>query len=117
MGIARVELVLLTVPDDALQPLAAGLVATGSVRPGQLLVHTSGRYGTGVLDPAARAGALPLALHPAMTFTGTSLDLGRLAGCAFGVTAPESPQSLRRTARTISSRWWRRPWTCCGPPG
>ncbi len=34
-------------------------------------------------------GALPLALHPAMTFTGTALDLERLAGAVFGVTAPE----------------------------
>src|SRR5262249_23709299 len=45
--------------------------------------------GARVLDPATERGALPLALHPAMTFTGTSLDLGRLAGCCFGVTAPE----------------------------
>ncbi|MFI5099765.1 MAG: Rossmann-like and DUF2520 domain-containing protein [Actinomycetes bacterium] len=99
--LAAADLVLLTVPDDALPPLVAGLVATGSVRPGQLLVHTSGRYGTAVLDPAARAGALPLALHPAMTFTGTSLDLGRLAGCAFGVTAPERPQTLRPVAEAL----------------
>ncbi|WP_146057310.1 Rossmann-like and DUF2520 domain-containing protein, partial [Streptomyces sp. SM14] len=62
---------------------------TGAVRPGQLLAHTSGRYGTAVLDPARRAGALPLALHPVMTFTGTEVDVQRLAGCSFGVTAPE----------------------------
>jgi len=41
-----------------------------------------------VLGPAAAAGGIPLALHPAMTFTGTSLDLVRLADCCFGVTAP-----------------------------
>jgi len=83
------DLVLLTVPDDALADLVAGLAATGAVRPGQLLAHTSGRFGISVLDPATRLGALPLALHPAMTFTGTSLDLGRLHGAAFGVTAPD----------------------------
>ncbi len=99
--LAAAELVLLTVPDDALAPLVAGLVATSSVRSGQLLVHTSGRFGTAVLDPAFRAGALPLALHPAMTFTGTSLDLGRLAGCAFGVTTPERPLSLRPVAEAL----------------
>jgi predicted short-subunit dehydrogenase-like oxidoreductase (DUF2520 family) len=82
------DLALLTVPDDALADLVAGLAATHSIRPGQLLVHTSGRFGVRVLEPATRAGALPLALHPAMTFTGTSLDVGRLTGCAFGVTAP-----------------------------
>ncbi|MFF7158611.1 DUF2520 domain-containing protein [Streptomyces sp. NPDC008139] len=84
----RADLVLLTVPDDALPDLVNGLAETGAVRPGQLLVHTSGRYGTSVLDPALRAGALPLALHPVMTFSGTPVDVQRLAGCSFGVTAP-----------------------------
>ncbi|MFJ5042275.1 Rossmann-like and DUF2520 domain-containing protein [Streptomyces parvulus] len=94
----RSELVLLTVPDDALPGLVAGLAETGAVRPGQLLVHTSGRYGARVLDPALRAGALPLALHPAMTFTGTPVDVQRLAGCSFGVTAPEE---LRLAAEAL----------------
>jgi predicted short-subunit dehydrogenase-like oxidoreductase (DUF2520 family) len=96
--LARADLVLLTVPDDALPDLAAGLAATGAVRPGQLLVHTSGRYGTAVLDPARRAGALPLALHPVMTFTGSPVDVQRLAGCSFGVTAP---QELRMAAGAL----------------
>lgn len=86
--VRRAELVLLAVPDDALAPLVAGLAETGAWQPGQIVVHTSGRAGVGVLDPARRAGVIPLALHPAMTFTGTSLDLSRLVGCAFAVTAP-----------------------------
>jgi len=83
---ARADLLLLTVPDDALPDLVRGLAAAGSFRRGQLVVHTSGRWGTDVLEPAAAAGALPLALHPVMTFTGTSIDLSRLGGCVFGVT-------------------------------
>ncbi len=51
-----------------------------------------------MLDPATRAGALPLALHPAMTFTGTSVDVQRLAGCSFGVT---SPDELRMAAEAL----------------
>ncbi len=96
--LAAAELVLLTVPDDALPALVAGLAETGAIRPGQLLVHTSGRFGAAVLDPARRAGGLPLALHPAMTFTGTSVDVQRLAGCSFGVTAPEE---LRLAAEAL----------------
>ncbi|MEU5834740.1 DUF2520 domain-containing protein [Streptomyces diacarni] len=96
--LARSELVLLTVPDDALPGLVAGLVKTGAVRPGQLVVHTSGRYGVSVLEPALAAGALPLALHPVMTFTGTAVDVQRLAGCSFGVTAPEE---LRLAAQAL----------------
>lgn len=92
------DLVLLTVPDDALPDLTAGLAETGAIRPGQLLVHTSGRYGAAVLDPARRAGALPMALHPAMTFTGTAVDVQRLHGCTFGVTAPDE---LRLAAEAL----------------
>ena len=94
----RSDLVLLTVPDDALPGLVQGLADTGSIRPGQLLAHTSGRYGARVLDPALRAGALPLALHPAMTFSGTPVDVQRLAGCSFGITAPEE---LRLAAEAL----------------
>jgi predicted short-subunit dehydrogenase-like oxidoreductase (DUF2520 family) len=86
--VERAELVLLAVPDDALAGLVEGLAATGGWVQGQLVVHTSGRFGWRVLGPAAAAGAIPLALHPAMTFTGTSLDLARLVDCCFGVTAP-----------------------------
>ncbi len=96
--LARSELVLLTVPDDALPALVSGLAETGAVRPGQLIAHSSGRYGISVLDPALRAGALPLALHPVMTFTGTGVDVQRLAGCVFGVTAPEE---LRLAAEAL----------------
>lgn len=88
--IERAELVLLAVPDDALPDLVSGLAAVGSWQPGQLVAHTSGRFGTGVLEPARKLGAIPLALHPAMTFTGMSLDLTRLPDCTFGVTAPSA---------------------------
>ena len=86
--VRRAELVLLTVPDDALADLVAGLAETGAWQVGQIVVHTSGRFGTDVLAPARAAGVIPLAIHPAMTFTGTSLDLARLEGCSFAVTAP-----------------------------
>jgi len=95
---ARANLLLLAVPDDALAELVAGLANTGAIAPGTFVAHTSGRYGIAILAPATQAGALPLALHPAMTFTGTSLDLGRLAGACFGVTAPEA---LRPVAEAL----------------
>jgi len=87
--VAGAELVLLAVPDDALPHLVSGLSATGGWQAGQMVVHTSGRHGVGVLEPARAAHVLPLALHPAMTFTGTAMDLERLADCAFGVTTEE----------------------------
>src|SRR4051812_2652952 len=83
------DLLLLTVPDDMLHNVVSMLAASGAIRPGQYVAHTSGRHGLSVLQPAAELGAHVLALHPAMTFTGTEVDLPRLAGCAFGVTADE----------------------------
>ena len=81
------DLVLLTVPDRVLGDLVRGLAATGAVRPGQFWCHTSGSQGLEVLEPASSAGAIALAIHPVMTFTGTSVDLDRLADCPFGVSA------------------------------
>ncbi len=81
------DLVLLAVPDDVLPGLVSGLVDDGAIHAGQFVVHPSGRHGIDVLGPAAQAGAVPLALHPLMTFTGTSVDLARLEDCPFGVTA------------------------------
>ncbi|MEP6814236.1 MAG: Rossmann-like and DUF2520 domain-containing protein [Marmoricola sp.] len=81
------DLLLLTVPDDMLANVVSTLVGAGAIRRGQYVVHTSGRHGLAVLEPARRTGAHVIAMHPAMTFTGTAVDLPRLSGCVFGVTA------------------------------
>ena len=89
-GVLRAaDLVLVTVPDDVLPGLIEGLAATGAPFAGRLVAHASGAHGIRVLDPATRAGALPLALHPVMTFTGREDDVDRIKGVSFGVTAPE----------------------------
>lgn len=92
------DLVLLTVPDDDLPGLVSGLAETGAPYAGRLLAHASGRYGVRVLDPATRQGALPLALHPVMTFAGREDDTDRIKGTCFGVTAPEP---LRAVAEVL----------------
>lgn len=86
--VERSELVIIAVPDSELASLVAGLAATHTWQPGQLVFHTSAKFGTAVLAPAQAAGAIPLAIHPALTFTGTSIDLARLADSYFAVTAP-----------------------------
>ena len=86
--VARSEMVFLTVPDDVLPDLAAGLATVGAWRQGQIVIHCSGRHGLAALDGASAAGIIPLAIHPAMTFTGTSLDLDRMVGATFAVSAP-----------------------------
>jgi predicted short-subunit dehydrogenase-like oxidoreductase (DUF2520 family) len=84
------SLVLLALPDDVLGDPAgpvADLAATGAIHAGQVVAHTSGRHGLAVLESAARAGAITMAVHPAQTFGGTAADLPRLAGVSYGVTA------------------------------
>jgi predicted short-subunit dehydrogenase-like oxidoreductase (DUF2520 family) len=52
------------------------------------VLHTDPAYGIGVLEPAQRSGAIPLAVHPAISFTGTSIDLRQLQAAFAAVTAP-----------------------------
>jgi predicted short-subunit dehydrogenase-like oxidoreductase (DUF2520 family) len=94
----RADLLLVSVPDDVLDELVIGLARAGAVRPGTLVAHTSGAHGFRALDPLTQVGALPLALHPVMTFTGTDVDLQRLHGACFGVTAPDE---LRLAAEAL----------------
>ncbi|MGW4498630.1 Rossmann-like and DUF2520 domain-containing protein [Micromonospora sp. NPDC004336] len=91
---AATDLLLVAVPDDALAGVVAGLADDGALRPGQVVAHVSGAHGLAVLAPVVAAGARPLALHPAMTFTGTPDDLARLAGISYGVTAPAELRPL-----------------------
>ncbi|MBS9533184.1 DUF2520 domain-containing protein [Mycobacterium sp. M1] len=83
------ELLLLAVPDTELAPMVAGLAATAAVRPGTIVVHTSGANGIGVLAPLTEQGCLPLAIHPAMAFTGADEDIERLTESCFGITAAD----------------------------
>ncbi|TLG17674.1 DUF2520 domain-containing protein [Nocardia cyriacigeorgica] len=86
---ASSELLILAVPDSELAGLVRGLASAGVVRPGTLVAHTSGANGVGVLAPLTELGARPLAIHPAMTFTGHDEDLARLANACFGITAAD----------------------------
>src|SRR6476646_3547485 len=76
------DLLLLTVPADMLENVVTPLAGAGA-----------SRHGLAVLDAATGIGARPIAMHPAMTFTGTAIDLDRLSGCVFGMTAGDSERA------------------------
>ncbi|MDQ3054968.1 MAG: DUF2520 domain-containing protein [Actinomycetota bacterium] len=95
--IARVDLILLAVPDDTLTDLVRGLAESGNFAHGQIVVHTSGAHGLAVLQPAIDRGVLPLALHPVMTFAGRPEDVHRLSGVPFGVTANDEHRAVAET--------------------
>ncbi|MCW4352764.1 DUF2520 domain-containing protein [Hoyosella sp. YIM 151337] len=83
------DLLVLAVPDTELPGLVRGLAACDSVRPGTIVLHTSGAHGIAILEPLTSAGARPLAVHPAMTFIGTDEDTARLPNACFGITAAD----------------------------
>src|SRR5271169_3153226 len=83
------ELLLLAVPDTELAALVSGLAATSAVRPGTIVAHTSGFNGVDVLAPLSGRDCIPLAIHPAMTFTGSDEDISRLPDTCFGITAAD----------------------------
>jgi predicted short-subunit dehydrogenase-like oxidoreductase (DUF2520 family) len=87
------DLLLLAVPDDVLAGVVGGLAATGALRPGQTVAHTSGAHGLAVLGDVHG-----MALHPAMTFTGADTDLDRLPGIAWGVTTADRAFATRLVA-------------------
>lgn len=84
--VAAADLVLIAIPDDELASVISGIATTVGFKAGQFVVHTSGRYGLDVLAPAIDQGAIGIALHPAMTFTGSPTDIDRLRSCPFAVT-------------------------------
>ena len=86
--IASADLVILAIPEDQLEKTIQGFTSAQLWRPGQLVVHTAAKYGIEVLEPAAKAGVIPLAIHPAMRFTGTSVDTNRLKDAYCAIDAP-----------------------------
>ncbi|WP_124711502.1 Rossmann-like and DUF2520 domain-containing protein [Gordonia insulae] len=87
--VARSELLILAVPDAVLAAVVDDVARSGSLRPNTLVAHTAGAKGVAVLAPLSALGALPLAIHPAMTFVGTDDDTARLRQSCFGVTAAD----------------------------
>lgn len=87
--VARSELLVLAVPDAVLTDVIDDVAATRELRRGTVVWHTAGAQGIGVLAPLTAAGALPLAIHPAMTFVGGVDDTNRLATACFGITAAD----------------------------
>ena len=86
---AEGELVILGVPDDALADIAASIAEAGGFKEGQWVAHLSGAIGLSVLDPARKAGALRLAIHPLQTLPDVAGAIERIPGSAIAVTADD----------------------------
>jgi predicted short-subunit dehydrogenase-like oxidoreductase (DUF2520 family) len=83
------DLVILAVPFKDIELTCEGLSDLGVFGPRKIIVQLSPHHGYSVLAAAARLGAIPVALHPVMHFTGTSMDLTVLKNTTVAVSAPE----------------------------
>lgn len=78
--ITAADLMLLTIPNNALRPLIAGLTDTNAWHKKQLVTHTSGTQNIKMLNPTTTHKMLPLTLHPMMTFAGRPENVDHLDG-------------------------------------
>lgn len=77
------DLVFLTVPDDAIAPLAHALSAYDWQ--GVAAIHTSGAHGQDLLSPLLARGAHIASLHPALPFAQPEANIARLHGASFAL--------------------------------
>jgi predicted short-subunit dehydrogenase-like oxidoreductase (DUF2520 family) len=83
------DLVLLAVPDDAIEAVVTELARADAFVGGQRVAHVAGSRGLAPLRLAAAAGVRVAACHPAMTVPRGSADPDLLVGAAWAVTAAE----------------------------
>jgi len=81
---ACADLVLLTVIDEAIEPVGRALAEAGAFRTGAVVAHCSGALPGEVLAPArGRCGAAVGSMHPLQTFPDADSAVERLAGTHF----------------------------------
>ncbi len=83
------ELVLLAVPDDAVEPTATRLAEAAAFRPAAWVAHVSGVHGLDALATALAAGARRLAIHPLQTLPDVGSAIEGIPGSAMAVTADD----------------------------
>lgn len=80
------ELIFLTVPDDQIGPIAAGL----QLYSGQGMVHTSGALPSSALAPARAAGTSLASFHPLVAFADLERALADMHGATVALEGDES---------------------------
>src|SRR5712692_3739559 len=102
----RADMVFLTVPDDAIEAVAAGV----KWRAGSACVHCSGAAELDALKKAVADGALAGGLHPLHMFGEVGDPSGALAGSAIALAGPDAlVKKLERLARALDAKPLRLP--------
>ncbi len=93
--VSQSSLVLLTVSDKAVQEVFQQI--RPALKPGTLVVHTSGALGPDVLQEAE----LPLAMHPLQSVPNPEAGVQRLPGATFTLQGPEA--AIERGTRLVQA--------------
>jgi predicted short-subunit dehydrogenase-like oxidoreductase (DUF2520 family) len=102
----RADLVFLTVPDDAIEPVASGI----RWRAGSACVHCSGAAELDTLKKAAADGALAGGFHPLHMFGEPGESPDALSGCAIALAGPDAlVEKLERLAHSLGAKPLRLP--------
>ena len=102
----RVDLVFLTVPDDAIEAVASRI----KWRAGSACVHCSGAAELDTLKKPAADGALAGGFHPLHMFGEKGESPGALAGCSIVLAGPDAlVEKLERLARVLGAKPLRLP--------
>lgn len=89
--VVAADLTLLTVTDDAIEPVAAAVarvMSTPQIQP-KGVVHTSGVHDVRLLSLLAERGVMTGSLHPAFPFADVEIARLKLAGTTFAVEAAD----------------------------
>lgn len=104
--VAMADLVFLTVPDDAIEAVAAGL----AWRPGVACVHCSGAAELDVLRKAAGDGAETGGFHPLHMFGDPGAEVDSLSGTSVALAGSDAlVRKLEELARSVGARPFRLP--------
>ena len=93
-----VDLVLLTVPDDVIETVAASI----RLRPGQAIVHTSGALPSGILAAAQVPGTTAASFHPLVPFADLDRALAALPGATIAI---EGDPALVALLSELATDW------------
>ena len=100
------QLVLLTVSDDAIEPLCRSLAEAGCFADGAVVAHCCGAIASGVLSPARElCGAAIGSMHPLQTFPSVEAGLEKLPGAyCFCEGDERAVEALEALARAVGGK-------------
>ncbi|HAU37905.1 MAG TPA: DUF2520 domain-containing protein [Phycisphaerales bacterium] len=102
------QIVLLTVPDDAIAAVCSQLAGERAFRPGAIVAHCSGALGSDALSPARALGCLVASCHPLQTFPTVDAAVAKLPGAYFFLEGDEpAVEALRAAATDVGGKCMR----------